>query len=68
VTLESAGAVSGSSVMRIWHGQTPDGYSLVIDRDERGQWVATVAAVSRSRSVSLETALLEAAGSSAPRE
>jgi hypothetical protein len=54
--------------MRIWHGQTPDGYSLVIDRDERGQWVATVAAVSRSRSVSLETALLEAAGSSAPRE
>jgi hypothetical protein len=54
--------------MRIWLGQTPDGYSLVIERDERGQWVATVAGVSRSRSGSLETALLEAAGSSAPRE
>jgi hypothetical protein len=53
--------------MRIWHTQTPEGYSLVVERDERDRWVATVAAVSRSRNASLEAALLEAAGSAAPR-
>jgi hypothetical protein len=53
--------------MRIWRGQTPEGYSLVVERDERGRWVATVAAVSCSRNASLEAVLLEAAGSAAPR-
>ena len=53
--------------MRIWQGTTPDGYSLLVERDEQGEWVATVASVSRSRNVLLEAAILEAAGSSAPR-
>ena len=48
--------------MRIWQGWTPDGYSLLVERDERGRWVATVEGVSRSRNASLEAALLEAAG------
>ena len=53
--------------MRIWQGTTPDGYSLLVERDEQEEWVATVASVSRSRNLSLEAAILEAAGSSAPR-
>jgi len=53
--------------MRIWQGTTPDGYSLLVERDERDGWVATVASVSRSRNLSLEAAIVEAAGSSAPR-
>ena len=51
--------------MRIWEGKTPDGYSLLVERDERGRWVATVEGVSRSRNASLEAALLEAAGAPA---
>lgn len=52
--------------MHIWKGQTPDGYSLLVEHDERGRWVATVEGVSRSRNASLEAALLEAAGAPAP--
>jgi hypothetical protein len=52
------------STMRIWQGATPDGYSILIERDARQRWVVTVAMASRSRSDSLETALLEAGGSS----
>jgi len=51
--------------MRILEGRTPDGYSLLVERDERGRWVATVEGVSRSRNASLEAALLEAAGAPA---
>jgi hypothetical protein len=54
-------------LMRILEGRTPDGYSLLVERDERGRWVATVEGVSRSRNASLEAALLEAAGVSARR-
>ena len=46
---------------------TPDGYALLVEHDENGCWIVTVASVSRSRNTSLETALLEAGGSSVPR-
>ena len=48
-------------VMKVWQGTTPDGYGLLVERDENGCWIVTVASVSRSRNASLETALLEAA-------
>ena len=54
--------------MRIWQGTTPDGYPLVVERDDHGPWVVTVASVSRSRNESLEAALVEAGGGSVPRE
>ena len=57
-----------SALMGAWQGRTPDGYPLLVELDERGRWVVTVASASRSRSVSLEAALLEAGGESAPRE
>jgi hypothetical protein len=51
--------------MRVWQGTTPDGYGLLVERDERSAcWIVTVASVSRSRNASLETALLEAGGDS----
>lgn len=53
--------------MRIWQGTTPDGYALLVERDDRGPWVVTVASVSRSRNDSLEAALVEAGGGSVPR-
>jgi hypothetical protein len=56
-----------SPVMRIWQGTTPDGYALLVERDDRGPWVVTVASVSRSRNDSLEEALIEAGGGSVPR-
>jgi hypothetical protein len=34
---------------RIWHGTTPSGYPLLIERDDRNRWVATIANASRSR-------------------
>ena len=46
----------------IWQGTTPSGYSVVIERDERHGWIATVGGASRSRNTSLEAALLEAGG------
>jgi len=46
---------------RIWEGRTPDGHSLVVERDGRRRWVVTVAGASRSRHETLETALVEAA-------
>lgn len=54
--------------MRIWQGTTPDGYPLLVERDDHGPWVVTVASFSRSRNESLEAALLEAGGGSVPRE
>ena len=51
----------------VWRGQTPDGYSLLIERESTGHWTATVAAAVRSRSTSLEIALIEAAGPKTPR-
>jgi hypothetical protein len=51
-------------MMRVWQGTTPDGYVLLVERDENACWIVTVASVSRSRNTSLETALLEAGGSS----
>lgn len=54
--------------MRIWQGETPDGYPLLVEREDHGPWVVTVAAMSRSRNNSLEAALLEAGGGSVPRE
>jgi hypothetical protein len=53
--------------MRIWQGTTPDGYALLVERDNHGPWVVTVASVSRSRNDSLEAALVEAGGGSVPR-
>lgn len=61
------GVVSLDVLVCIWQGMTPDGYSLVVERDRGGEWVATVASVSRSRSASLEAALVEAGGASVPR-
>jgi hypothetical protein len=55
-----------SPTMRIWQGTTPDGYALLVERDCHGQWVVTVASVSRSRNDSLEAALVEAGGGSVP--
>jgi hypothetical protein len=55
-------------VVQIWQGTTPDGYALLVERDEDGRWAVTVASVSRSRSESLELALLEAGGGSVTRE
>lgn len=54
-------------MVRVWQGATPDGHSLVVERDDRGPWVVTAAAVSRSRNASLEAALLEAGGHAVPR-
>lgn len=54
-------------VMRVWQGTTPDGYALLVERDKNASWIVTVASVSRSRHTSLETALLEAGGSSVSR-
>ena len=54
--------------MRIWQGTTPDGYPLLVERDDHGPWVVTVASVSRSRNESFEAALLEAGGGSVPRQ
>jgi hypothetical protein len=54
-------------MVRVWQGTTPDGHPLVVERDDRGPWVVTVAAVSRSRNASLEAALLEAGGHAVPR-
>lgn len=54
--------------MRIWQATTPDGYPLLVERDDHGPWVVTVASVSRSRNESLEAALLEAGGGSVPRQ
>lgn len=54
--------------MRIWQGTTPDGYPLLIERDDHGPWVVIVASVSRSRNDSLEAALLEAGGASVARD
>lgn len=59
---------SSSDAIVIWTGTTPGGYPLVVERDERNRWVATVAAASRSRNYSLEAALLEAAGTSISRQ
>lgn len=55
-------------MVQIWQGTTPDGYVLLVGRGEDGRWVVTVASVSRSRSESLELALLEAGGASVTRE
>jgi hypothetical protein len=46
---------------------TPSGYSVVVARDERQRWVATVAGAARSRNASLEAALLEAGGTMVER-
>jgi hypothetical protein len=54
-------------VVRGWQGTTPDGYALLVERDENACRIVTVASVSRSRNTSLETALLEAGGSSVSR-
>jgi hypothetical protein len=51
----------------IWKGVTPSGYSVVVARDERQRWVATVAGAARSTNASLEAALVEAGGSVEPR-
>jgi hypothetical protein len=56
----------GSSAV-IWKGVTPSGYSVVVARDERQRWVATVAGAARSTNASLEAALVEAGGSVEPR-
>jgi hypothetical protein len=53
---------------RIWHGTTPSGYPLLIERDDRNRWVATIANASRSRNHSLEAAILEAAGNTIGRQ
>ena len=36
---------SSSDVVLIWKGTTPGGYPLVVERDERNRWIATVAAL-----------------------
>jgi hypothetical protein len=54
--------------MRIWQGTTPDGYPLLVEREDHGPWIVTVAPVSRRRNASLEAALLEAGGGSLPHE
>jgi hypothetical protein len=51
----------------IWKGTAPSGYSVVVARDERQRWVATVAGAARSTNASLEAALVEAGGSLIPR-
>ena len=51
----------------IWRGETPDGYSLIIEREATGHWTAIVAAALRSRNTSLEAAINEVAGPTAPR-
>jgi hypothetical protein len=51
----------------IWKGTAPSGYSVVVSRDERQRWVATVAGAARSTNASLEAALVEAGGSLIPR-
>ena len=58
---------TSSRPIQIWNGTTPTGYSLIVERDAANHWIATVAAASRSRSESLEAALLEAGGAAIPR-
>jgi hypothetical protein len=47
---------------RVWNGKTPYGLPIVVERDERERWVATVAGTMRSRHLSLAIAVAEAAG------
>jgi len=42
--------------------------SVVVERDEQGRWIVTIAGVSRSRRDSIEAALAEAAGVSTATE
>jgi hypothetical protein len=63
---DASGRGDVSESMR-WQGTTPDGYALLVERTGSGQWVVTVASVSRSRNDSLEAALVEAGGGSVPR-
>jgi len=51
----------------VWRGHTPDGHSLIIEREPTGHWTSTVAAAIRSRNTSLETTIIEAAGPTTPR-
>jgi hypothetical protein len=46
----------------IWNGKTPHGLPIVVERDERHRWVATVAGTMRSRHLSVAIAVAEAAG------
>ena len=57
-----------STTMRIWHGTTPNGHAVLVERDARQRWVVTVATAIRSRNHSLHAALLEAGGHSVSSE
>lgn len=46
----------------VWRGKTPDGFPIVLERDERERWTATVAGTMRSRHQSVAIAVAEAAG------
>jgi hypothetical protein len=63
---DAGGRDDVSELMR-WQGTTPDGHALLVERNGGGQWIVTVASVSRSRNDSLEAALVEAGGGSVPR-
>jgi hypothetical protein len=51
--------------MTVWQGTTPAGHPVLVERDPRHGWVATVSNAIRSRGHSLEAALLEAGGTAA---
>jgi hypothetical protein len=46
----------------VWQGKTPTGFPIVLERDERERWIATVAGTMRSRHQSVAIAVAEAAG------
>jgi hypothetical protein len=46
----------------VWSGTTPLGLPMVLERDERDRWIATVAGTMRSRNRSAAIAVAEAAG------
>jgi hypothetical protein len=46
----------------VWRGKTPDGLPIVVERDARERWTATVAGTMRSRHPSAAIAVAEATG------
>ena len=46
----------------VWRGTTPTGLGIVLERDTRDRWIATVAGTMRSRHLSAAIAVAEASG------
>jgi hypothetical protein len=54
--------LTGAEPATLWEGRTLGGLPLVVERDERRRWVATVAGTMQSRNASPAIAVAEATG------